>query len=175
MNFKAILEKAKNIRLLVLDVDGVLTDGKIYFNEQGIETKSFYVPDGVGIKMLLSSGVEIALISGRNSAATKIRAKELGIKHLYLGNEKKPAVYQQLKKKLKLDDQQIAYLGDDLPDLVIMQQVALSIAVRNAHPLVIAASHHVTNANGGEGAVREVCELILSAQHNFEKQKEYYA
>jgi 3-deoxy-D-manno-octulosonate 8-phosphate phosphatase (KDO 8-P phosphatase) len=155
--------KNLNIKLLILDVDGVLTDGKIYYSDDGLETKSFHVRDGIGLKLLLKNQIEIAIISGRKSQATTNRMRDLGIKHVYLGTQDKIKPFNQLKKKLHLKNENIAYMGDDLPDLPIMQQVGFSIAVADAISEVRALADHTTKLKGGKGAVREACELILAA------------
>jgi 3-deoxy-D-manno-octulosonate 8-phosphate phosphatase (KDO 8-P phosphatase) len=171
---KKILNKATKIKLLVLDVDGVLTDNKLYIDNKGNEFKAFNVRDGIGIKMLLRSGIEIALISGRISAATTVRAKALGIKHIYLGYENKHSVFHELKSSLKITDNEIAYVGDDLPDLPLIAKVGLGIAVNDAIPAARKNAQWITQNNGGYGAVREVCELILKAQKKLASQIEYY-
>lgn len=170
----SILKRAAKIQLLILDVDGVLTNGKIYYNDNGTQAKAFYVPDGLGMKMLLRSGVAIAVISGKFSTATKNRLQELGVKHIYLGHENKTAVFAKLVKKLKIQHNAIAYVGDDIPDLPLMQRVGLSIAVKNAQPLVLKTATIVTKNCGGKGAIREICDLILQAQNNLTTQVEAY-
>lgn len=163
-----------NIKLLILDVDGVLTDGTVYLTDDGIEIKSFNILDGIGIKMLLRSGVDIAIVTGSNSNAIKIRADRLGIKYVYLNQDNKFSAFNDLKNKLSLQNHEIAYMGDDLPDLYIMRQVGLSIAVANATQLVLDAAKIITKNKGGYGAVREICELILQEQGNFADQLEYF-
>jgi 3-deoxy-D-manno-octulosonate 8-phosphate phosphatase (KDO 8-P phosphatase) len=158
--------KHLNIKLLILDVDGVLTNGKIYISDQGIETKSFHTQDGLGLKLLLKNAIDIAVISGRKSKATVKRMRELGIKHTYYGTDDKIKSFNKLKKKLHLKNENIAYIGDDLPDLPVMQQVGFSIAVANAVPEVRQAADYVTKAKGGEGAVREACDLIRQFTNN---------
>lgn len=157
------LKKLK-IKLLILDVDGVLTDGKLYFSDNGIETKSFHIRDGVGLKLLLKNKIEIAIISGRKSQATLKRMHELGIKHVYLGVVDKTKPFMQLKKKLRLNNEDIAAMGDDLPDLTLMHQVGFKIAVADAAPEVRKIADYVTKNIGGNGAVREACELIIKNQ-----------
>lgn len=151
-----------DIKLLILDVDGVLTDGKIYISDNGIESKSFYIQDGLGLKLLLKNGIKVAVISSRKSQATEKRLHELGIKHYYLGITDKTKALNALKKKLHIKNNNIAYIGDDLPDLPIMKTVAFSIAVANAVSKVGKIADYITNAKGGEGAVREACEIILN-------------
>ncbi len=159
-----LLQRARAIRLAVFDVDGVLTDGKLYFLPEGGEFKTFNTLDGHGIKMLIASGVRTAIISGRQSPVVERRAANLGIQHLYQGREDKLVVLDQLLAELGLDHEQVAYLGDDLPDLPVIRRVGLGMAVANAAPFVRQHAHGVTQARGGEGAAREFCELIMQAQ-----------
>lgn len=163
-----IPKKLKNItlKLLILDVDGILTDGKLYISDNGTETKVFYAQDGIGLKLLLENNIEVAIISGRWSQATEKRLKELGTKHIYHGIADKLGQFNKIKKQLHLQDKEIAYMGDDLPDLPIMQQVGFSITVPNAVPAVRKIADYITTAKGGEGAVREVCEIILNSKYN---------
>ncbi len=169
-----LLEKSKSIRLLVLDVDGVLTDGKLYFSNSGDELKAFSTLDGQGIKMLQNSGVDVAIITGRQSAIVANRANNLGIKHLIQGREDKLVALDELRSKLKIDYRQIAYVGDDLPDLAAMRKVQLGITVANGHTYVAEHADWKTPSKGGEGAVREVCELIMRAQGNLNAAWEKY-
>ncbi|MFT5691920.1 MAG: 3-deoxy-D-manno-octulosonate 8-phosphate phosphatase (KDO 8-P phosphatase) [Oceanicoccus sp.] len=169
-----ILEKAKPVRLLVLDVDGVLTDGKLYFSNSGDELKAFNILDGQGIKMLQSSGVEVAIITGRQSNIVAKRANNLEIRHLVQGREDKLVALDELRTKLNIDYQQIAYVGDDLPDLAAMRKVQLGITVANGHTFVAEHADWQTSSKGGEGAVREVCELIMRSQGNLNAAWEQY-
>lgn len=171
----SILKKAAAIQLLIMDVDGVLTNGTITYNDAGQQAKAFFVPDGLGMKMLLRSGVQIAVISGKQSRATQSRLEELGVKHIYLGYENKTAIFAELTATLQITNAAIAYVGDDIPDIAIMRQVGLSIAVKNAHPKVKAAANLTTKSNGGNGAIREVCELLLRVQNNLRSQENFYA
>jgi 3-deoxy-D-manno-octulosonate 8-phosphate phosphatase (KDO 8-P phosphatase) len=155
---------AADIRLLVLDVDGVLTDGRLHYGPAGETHKSFHVRDGAGIKAVLAAGVTIAVISGRRSPAVARRCRELGIRHVHQGIDDKAAVLQQLLKKLRLQQQQCACIGDDTPDIPVMQQVGLAVAVADAHPLAVASAHRRTRLPGGAGAVREVCDWLLQAR-----------
>lgn len=159
------LNKAKKIKLLVLDVDGVMTDGRLYIAGNGEEIKAFNCHDGHGIKMLLNSGVEIAMISGRQSPALEQRANELGIQYLYQGREDKINALNELLEVLDVSYEQIAHIGDDLPDLPIIRRVGLGMAVANAYPLVKEHAIWCTKAKGGEGAVREACDFIMAAQN----------
>jgi len=156
--------KKLDIKLLILDVDGVLTNGQVYVCDCGHEIKGFSTQDGVGLKLLLANNIEIAVISGRKSLATKNRLRELKIKHVYLGVTDKITVFDKLKNKLSIENQNIAYIGDDLPDLLVMQQVGFSIAVDNAVAVIKDIAHYITTRKGGNGAVREACDLILSSK-----------
>jgi 3-deoxy-D-manno-octulosonate 8-phosphate phosphatase (KDO 8-P phosphatase) len=151
------------IRLLVLDVDGVLTDGRLYFGPRGESLKVFHVRDGHGIVQLRHAGVAVAVISGRRSPMVTARCRELGIEHVHQGIADKLAVFTRLRARLKLTPAACACVGDDLPDLPLMRSVALSFAVADAHPQVRRAAGHVTRLPGGGGAVREVCDLLLAA------------
>lgn len=159
--------KAKNIRLLVLDVDGVLTDGKLYFAPGGAEIKAFNTLDGHGIKTLQRSGVEVAIISGRSSEQVNRRAEALGIRHVIQGREDKFTALQELLQEHPCPLEQIAMMGDDWPDLSVITQVGLALTVPNAHLEVRQRAHWQSRAPGGEGAVREACDLILLAQGNY--------
>ena len=163
-----LLQRGKNIKLAIFDVDGVLTDGRLYFLEDGSEFKTFNTLDGQGFKMLIASGVTTAIISGRKTPIVERRASNLGIAHLYQGREDKLVVLDELLGQLNLSYEQVAYLGDDLPDLPVIRRVGLGMAVANANGFVQQHAHGVTKARGGEGAAREFCELILSAQGNLE-------
>ncbi len=163
-----VMEQARRIRLLILDVDGVLTDGKLFFDYQGNEYKSFHARDGHGMKMLKQTGVEIAVISGRESPIVAMRMQSLGITHVYQNQEDKRIVFNELLVKLELSSDEVAYVGDDVIDLPVMMHVGLAISVADANEAVKACSDWCTTLNGGLGAVREVCDLILQAQDNFE-------
>ena len=160
-------EIAKSIKLLVLDVDGVLTDGGIYFDENGVESKRFNALDGYGITMLLSSGIEVAIISGRKSKCVTYRMKNLGVKYCYQGRINKTQAFEELIAKLDLKPNQVAYVGDDIIDLPVMYKVALPIAVANAQKYVKEYAIFSTQNTGGNGAVREVCDYILIAQNKY--------
>lgn len=155
---------AKKIKLLILDVDGVLTDNCLLIDDNGVEYKKFNVSDGLGIRLLQESGVKVALISGRPSPATHYRALQLKIEHVYLGQSHKLEAYADLKRKLDVEDQEIAYLGDDLLDVPVLKIVGFPVCVQNAYPVVKRCAKLVTKAQGGEGAVREVVDLILKAK-----------
>lgn len=157
---------AKNIKLVIFDVDGVLTDGSLYFDNQGEEFKAFNSKDGHGIRLLLENNVEVAIITGRQSDLVKHRANNLKIPSglVYQGYRDKIPAYEKLLNKTGLQSNQIAYVGDDVIDLPIMSQVGLSIAVGDAHWFVKENSDWICDEKGGKGAAREVCELILKAQ-----------
>ncbi len=159
-----VLEKAANIRLLALDVDGVLTDGRLYFTEQGQELKAFHSKDGLGLKALMRYGIKVALITARTSPLLSHRAEQLGIEKVYQGCEDKLQAYEDLKRSLDLEDGAVAYVGDDWIDLPVLRRVGLSISVADGMPEVRQRVHHVTERAGGNGAVREVCQLLLEAQ-----------
>ncbi|UTA48822.1 HAD-IIIA family hydrolase [Simiduia sp. 21SJ11W-1] len=158
------LASAKNIKLLLLDVDGVLTDGKLYFDNQGNEMKAFNTQDGHGIKLLQKSGVQVGIITGRKSELVARRAGDLGINILVQGREDKFAALQEILTDLPLALEQIAFMGDDHPDLTCMVKVGLAMTTANAHPDVVARAHWQSARNGGEGAVREACDFIMQAQ-----------
>ena len=159
-----VMDRAAAIRLAIFDVDGVLTDGGLMFDEAGRENKVFHSRDGHGLKMLQGSGVELAVISGRRTEAVTHRMAGLGIRHVYQGQQDKLPAFNELLDKLKVTPQQTAYVGDDVVDLPIMLQVGLAVAVQDAHALVIEHAHWRTQNAGGRGAVRDLCELILEAQ-----------
>jgi len=165
-----VLEKAAQIKLVVFDVDGVLTDGGLFFGDDGQEYKAFYSRDGLGMKLLQQTGVEIAVITARNSRVVEHRMSNLGIKHVYQGKLNKLEAFHDLLKRLEVSPQQTAYTGDDVVDLPVMQSAGLAIAVQDAHPLVKQHAHWVTQHNGGRGAARDVCELIMQAQGTLEAQ-----
>ncbi|WP_417510773.1 3-deoxy-manno-octulosonate-8-phosphatase KdsC [Methylophaga sp.] len=167
-----ILEKAKKIKLAVFDVDGVLTNGQIIIGDDGEEYKAFHSRDGHGMKLLQFTGVEIAIITGRTSRTVEHRMQSLGIKYVYQGQRVKLPVFQQLIKELKLSPEECAYVGDDWVDLSIMSRVGLAIAVQDADPIVKKHAHFITTSNGGHGAAREVCELIMEGQGNLQDQIE---
>lgn len=162
-----IVEKAKKLKLLILDVDGVLTDGRLFFDNEGAEYKCFHARDGHGMKLLQLTGVRIAVISGRQSDTVALRMKNLGVEYVFQGHENKRAAFAELIATTGLTPEQCAYVGDDLLDLPIMQCVGLSIAVQDANFAVKERADWCTSLAGGEGAVREVCDLIMQAQGNF--------
>lgn len=165
-----LLSRLKLIRLVAFDVDGVMTDGGLYYSDSGEEFKRFNSLDGQGIKMLKASGVEIAIITGRTSRCVEARAKNLGIVHVYQGVENKLKAMVDLLDKLKLTRDAAAYMGDDVVDLTVMRHVGLSLCVPESPQLVRDHSVYVAQRGGGHGAVREVCELIMSAQGTLDAQ-----
>jgi len=165
-----LTSRAKLIRLVAFDVDGVMTDGGLYYSDSGEEFKRFNSLDGHGLKMLRASGVEIALITGRTSRCVAARAENLGIVHVYQGVENKLETMVDLLNKLKLPRDAAAYMGDDVVDLTVMRHVGMAITVPDAPLLVREHSHYITQRNGGQGAVRETCEMIMSAQGTLDKQ-----
>lgn len=169
-----ILEKAAQIQLLLLDVDGVLTDRKIYYTDNGHECKAFNLHDGLGIKLLIQTGVEVGIITTRESSIVQKRMQELGVKHVYQGYSDKNIALEHITQSLKFNTQHIAYVGDDLPDLAIIRKVGLGIAVLDAIEYVRTHADWVTQAAGGQGAVREVCELIMRAQGTLSSTYEHY-
>ena len=162
-----IVNKAKQIKLLIFDVDGVLTDGRLYFSNSGDEYKAFHAHDGFGIKMLMATGVEVAVITSRTSAIVTHRMKDLGLTHLYQGQQDKKNAYQTLKTKLNLEDNHIAFVGDDIIDLPLIRRAGLGVATANAVATVTQYADWQTKKEGGQGAAREVCELIMKAQNTF--------
>ncbi|HWO41322.1 MAG TPA: HAD-IIIA family hydrolase [Candidatus Eisenbacteria bacterium] len=163
----AVRKKAEVIKLLLLDVDGVLTDGAIIVNDRGVETKHFHVRDGQGIALLVMAGVQVGLITGRSSKAVGLRAQELGIKLVYQGRRNKLHAYEAIKKKTGLSDAEIAYVGDDIVDLPVLARSGLAVAVADSWSGLRTKVDYVTRQPGGKGAVREVCELLLRAQGRY--------
>ncbi len=170
----AIIERAARVRLVIFDVDGVLTDGSLYIGDDGNEYKAFNARDGHGIVMLRESGVELAVISGRRSEVVRLRMEGLGVAHVYQGRREKLPAYEELTRILSLEDAAVAYVGDDVIDLPVMRRVGLAIAVADAHPLVRQHAHWCTDATGGRGAAREVCERIMAAQGTLEAAMRHY-
>jgi len=156
--------RARRVRLAIFDVDGVLTDGTIFIGPAGEAFKAFSILDGQGLKMLREAGIATAILSGRAHKAVDHRAKELSIDYVIQGKSEKLPEFDKLLKRVKLEAKDCAYMGDDLPDLPVMQRVGLAIAVANAHPWVHERARWHTRQRGGEGAAREVCDLLLAAQ-----------
>jgi 3-deoxy-D-manno-octulosonate 8-phosphate phosphatase (KDO 8-P phosphatase) len=165
-----LVSRAKLIRLVAFDVDGVMTDGGLYYFDSGEEFKRFNSLDGHGLKMLRASGVETAIITGRTSRCVEARARNLGIEHVYQGVERKLDAMVDLLNRLKLSRDAAAYMGDDVVDLCVMRHVGLSISVPESPQLVREHSNYVTQRSGGHGAVREACEMIMSAQGTLDAQ-----
>ena len=159
-----IIEKAKQIELVIFDIDGVMTDGSLFFDNNGDEYKAFNSLDGHGLRMLQECGVRVAVITGRKSELVKHRMNDLGVTLLYQGYRDKIPAFESLLKEVQLEKNQITYVGDDVVDLPVMSQLDFTIAVHNAHPFVKKHAQWVTERSGGHGAVREVCEFILEAK-----------
>jgi len=162
--WKACLPKAKGLKLLLLDVDGVLTDGTIMYTHEGNEIKSFHTRDGLGIRMLMESGVEVGFITARQSEAVNRRAQDLGIKYVFQKAKNKLEIFENLLKELDLKPSEVGYMGDDWLDLPVLVRVGFAATVADGVPEVLQVAHYVTKRKGGMGAVREVCELILDAK-----------
>lgn len=171
---EAVFSKAKVIKLLICDVDGVMTDGSLFFGDNGLEYKAFHSRDGLGIKMLQRSGIPLAVITARTSDVVTHRMKNLNIDLVFQGQLNKMQAFEQLCQQLDLSPEQVAYVGDDLVDLPVMKKAGLSIAVADAHERVIHAANWTTQHNGGHGAVRDVCELLMEAQGTLEAQFSVY-
>jgi 3-deoxy-D-manno-octulosonate 8-phosphate phosphatase (KDO 8-P phosphatase) len=161
---KELFKIAKNIKFLILDVDGVLTDGGIILDNEGNEFKTFHVRDGHGIKMLIRAGIQVAVITGRHSRVVERRAHELGVTELFQKCYDKRVAYRQIAEKYSLNDDEIAYIGDDIVDIPILKKAGFSVVVADADDEVKAAAMMVTKMMGGRGAVREVCDLLLKAK-----------
>ncbi|WP_297527566.1 3-deoxy-manno-octulosonate-8-phosphatase KdsC [Thiohalobacter sp.] len=169
-----IMERAAAIELVIFDVDGVLTDGSLFYGDDGQEYKAFNSRDGHGMKMLKKHGVELGIITGRTSQVVEHRVKNLGIEHVYQGQLDKRPAFRELIAKLGIDAAATAYVGDDVVDLPIMRQVGLAIAVQDAHPFVKQHAHWITPSCGGRGAARDVCELLLEARGKLNAEFESY-
>ncbi|MDH5711826.1 MAG: 3-deoxy-manno-octulosonate-8-phosphatase KdsC [Gammaproteobacteria bacterium] len=169
-----IIEKAKNIKLVIFDVDGVMTDSSLFIDDDGQEYKAFNSKDGHGMRMLQECGVKEAIITGRKSNVVKHRMTDLGIGLVYQGYRDKTPAFEDLMKEVDLSLDQVAYVGDDVVDLPVMSRVGFAIAVQDAHPFVKQHSHWITPRNGGRGAVRDVCEFILEAQGTLGDKLESY-
>jgi 3-deoxy-D-manno-octulosonate 8-phosphate phosphatase (KDO 8-P phosphatase) len=165
-----IYDRAKHTRLAVFDVDGVLTDGTLYYGDSGTEIKAFNVRDGHGMKMLQASGVRLSIITSRTSRALEARARDLGVDMLYQGAADKHAAFRELLTRFKLDAAATAFMGDDVLDLPVLRHCGLAAAVPDAPAVVQRHAHYVTTARGGHGAVRELCELIMVAQGTLDAQ-----
>ena len=157
------LERAERIKLVAFDVDGVLTDGGLYIGDNGVEYKAFYSRDGHGMRMLMDSGIDVGIITGRQSQLVTDRMNALGVKHVYQGQREKRPAFESMVQETGLSAEQIAFVGDDVMDVPVMKRVGLAIAVADAHPLVVEHAHWQTRNPGGRGAVRDVCELVMQA------------
>lgn len=172
---EALLARARKIKLLILDVDGVLTNGSFYFDANGVELKAFDIQDGLGLVLLEKSGITVAVISGRQSKGVEQRMAELSVKFVFQGQSHKLKIYEALLKELNLTPEEVACVGDDLPDLCMMSRTGLSVAVANAVDAVKNIAHWQTSRVGGNGAVREVCDLILASQNLLQDSVKKYA
>jgi 3-deoxy-D-manno-octulosonate 8-phosphate phosphatase (KDO 8-P phosphatase) len=162
------IEKAKKIKVLVLDVDGVLTDGTLFFDNKGKEYKGFNVQDGLGIKLMQKAGIQIAVISGRSSKPVELRMAMLGVKLVYLGKLEKGIALEEILHKTGCNADEVAHVGDDLIDLPVFTRVGFAVAVRNANEQILPYVDWQTELSGGQGAVREVCDFILQSQGKLE-------
>jgi len=169
-----ITDKLKYIKLLLLDVDGVLTDGTIIYNDLKVETKNFNVKDGLGIKLLMNAGIQVCIVTGRGSQALHHRCRDIGISHIFENLKDKAEILCRIVKLTGISSENTAFVGDDLPDLALMKRVAVSFAVADAHETVRKHADMVTMAKGGRGAVREICEIILKAGKHWEKAVESF-
>jgi 3-deoxy-D-manno-octulosonate 8-phosphate phosphatase (KDO 8-P phosphatase) len=173
-NKQHIVIKASKIKLLICDVDGVMTDGSLFFDDNGEEYKAFNSLDGHGLKMLQDNGVKVAIITGRTSNVVLHRMKNLSITTIYQGQSDKLVGYHQIIEEFNITPEEIAYMGDDVVDLPVMIRVGLAIAVNNAHELVKQKADLITQKSGGHGAVREACEFIMKSQNKYESQMAKY-
>ncbi|MFP8967092.1 KdsC family phosphatase [Pokkaliibacter sp. CJK22405] len=164
LNPQELHNRARAIKMLIMDVDGVLTDGRLFFSEEGYELKAFNSLDGHGIKMLHKAGLKTAIITGRRTTLVAKRARDLGIHFLFQGREDKLNALEELRQEHHIEMEEIAYIGDDWPDLPLITRVGLGVTVPNAAPALLEHAHFCCSRAGGEGAVRELCELILAAQ-----------
>lgn len=167
----SILSIAKEIKLLICDVDGVFSDGLVYMGNDGEELKTFHTRDGYGVKSLMNAGIEVAIITGRQSKIVENRMTALGISLIYQGQDDKIKAYQDICSKLNIAPEQTGYIGDDLIDWPVMEKVALKVCVADSHPLLVKRANYVTAIKGGHGAVREVCDLILQARNELDVHK----
>ncbi|MFG6159801.1 KdsC family phosphatase [Halomonas sp. 1390] len=163
-----LVDRLRRVRLLALDVDGVLTDGRLYFQADGVEIKAFHTLDGHGIKLLQRAGIVVALITGRDSPMVSRRAAALGIRHVFQGAEKKLTVLRELCARLELELDQVAYCGDDMPDVAAIRRAGVGISVPGAPSYIRKHADWVTEAVGGHGAVREICDTLLQAQGHWD-------
>jgi 3-deoxy-D-manno-octulosonate 8-phosphate phosphatase (KDO 8-P phosphatase) len=174
MMTEELQRKAQAIKLVAFDVDGIMTDGRLYFTSLGDEIKAFNVKDGLGLKLLRDSGVEVAIITGRTSELVNRRATDLKIQHLVQGREDKRVALIELISELGLKPEQVAYMGDDLPDLPAIRFAGLGVTVSDAMPIILQHADLITEHKGGDGAVREFCDWLLLAQGNLNAAQEPY-
>jgi 3-deoxy-D-manno-octulosonate 8-phosphate phosphatase (KDO 8-P phosphatase) len=171
---KDVESRIKRVRLLVLDVDGVLTDGRITYTNDGVEIKAFDVKDGHGVKLLMRSGVDVAIVTARSSKVVGVRAADLGIKTVYQGALDKSVAFEDILKKTGLSPEELAYVGDDLVDLPVLRRVGFAATVSDAVQEVRDAVHYVASRPGGRGAVREIAELVMKVQKSWDSVTERY-
>jgi len=164
LNISQLQELAKNIRLVCFDVDGTLTDGRLYFDSEGRESKAFNVHDGQGLRLLEDNGIAVAFITARASESAKARARDLRLSHVFIGVKDKAACLQALCEQLSITTQQAAFMGDDVPDLAAMKLCALACVPSNAHPWMFDHANWAGSKKSGEGAARELCDFILESQ-----------
>jgi len=164
-----LVSRIKNLRMIIFDVDGVMTDGTIYYSDAGIEIKGFDVKDGHGMKLLLRAGIELGIITGRYSKTVELRAQEIGIRYVYQNAKVKLDAYQKILEATGFSDEEMGYVGDDLIDIPVMKRVGWAVAVADASPHILPFAHYVTKRPGGRGACREVCEMVLQVKGLWEK------
>lgn len=174
MKNEELQRKAQAIKLVAFDIDGIMTDGRLYFTSLGDEIKAFNVKDGLGLKLLRETGVEVAIITGRTSELVNRRARDLKIGKLIQGREDKKVALNELMQQENLSAEQIAYMGDDLPDLPAIRFAGLGVTVADAMPIIKQHADFITESNGGDGAVREFCDWLLTAQGNLDAVLEPY-
>jgi 3-deoxy-D-manno-octulosonate 8-phosphate phosphatase (KDO 8-P phosphatase) len=160
-----LLKKAASIALVITDVDGVLTNGQIYYNNQGETITGFHIQDGLGIRLLLKNHIPVGILTGRKNPAVMHRMRELGVEHVYQGLSDKIPAYETLLKTLKLSDAEVAYIGDDIPDLPVLQRVGLSVSPADGNGQITQITDWVTQSKGGQGAFRELADLIFKAKN----------
>lgn len=176
MTSKQINSKISTIKLFVTDVDGVLTDGQLFYGNEGLSHKGFHVQDGLGLKLLQRAGLHVAIITACKSQATRERMQQLGIQHCYLGEEDKRKAFQHLLDTLGIEEQHVAYVGDDLPDLPLIKRAGLGITVADGHPIIMKHADWITTRKGGEKAIREITDRILTVQNHWDTiEKSYLA
>lgn len=168
---EAVMERAANIKLLICDVDGVFSDGRIYLGNDGEELKAFHTRDGFGVKAVQNAGLDVAVITGRKSDIVQRRMTALGVRHIFQGCDDKIRAFQHLLDATGVTADECAYIGDDLVDLPVMLRVGLSVAVQDAHPALLPQVHYQSYIPGGRGAVREICDLLLQAQGKLDQAK----